>query len=133
MVLIKDNHIASAGSISEAVRRTREFLTTPEFRLQFEMRAEDVQIEVEIATEVQLKEAIDSGILRLLLDNQSVESLAHLVSTARRLNPAVELEASGNVNLETAASIAATGVDYISIGALTHSAVSSDFSMKAVE
>ncbi|HKK21897.1 MAG TPA: carboxylating nicotinate-nucleotide diphosphorylase [candidate division Zixibacteria bacterium] len=133
MVLIKDNHIASAGSIAEAVKRTREFLTTPEFRLQFDAKAEDIQIEVEVASESQLREAIESGITRILLDNQSTEGLAQLVSVARKLNDAVELEASGNVSLDSVGRVAATGVDYISIGALTHSAISSDFSMKAVE
>ncbi len=133
MVLIKDNHIASAGSISDAVRRTREFLDTPEFRLQFDTKADDILIEVEVSTEAQLREAIDASVNRILLDNQSLEQLSHLVSVARQLNPSIELEASGNVSLETVAAIAATGVDFISIGALTHSAVSSDFSMRAVE
>lgn len=133
MVLIKDNHIASAGSITKAVALTREFLQTPDFRLQFDCTAEDVAIEVEISTSEQLTEAIACGVTRLLLDNQSLDSLSTLVRAARAQNPAVKLEASGNVSLETVAAIAATGVDFVSIGALTHSAKVADFSMKVIE
>lgn len=130
MILIKDNHITSAGSIARAVELTREFLQTPDFRLQFDCKAEDIEIEVEIATEEQLIEAINVGIGRLLLDNQTPHSLAALVSKARELDPDVLLEASGNVSLDTVAEIAASGVDFISIGALTHSARSCDFSLQ---
>jgi nicotinate-nucleotide pyrophosphorylase (carboxylating) len=133
MVLIKDNHIASAGSIRKAVDLTRQFLRTSDFRLQFDARAEEIEIEVEISSPEQLSEAIDCGVSRLLLDNQSLDSLTALVQTARKLNPAVKLEASGNVSLESVAAIAATGVDFISIGALTHSAGVADFSMKVIE
>lgn len=69
---------------------------------------------------------------RVLLDNQTIESLASLVRIARRLNPVVQLEASGNVSLETVAAIAATGVDFISVGSITHSAPVSDFSMQVI-
>lgn len=130
MVLIKDNHIASAGSITKAVELMREYLDSPDFRLQFERKAEDIPIEVEVTSELELVEALNCGITRLLLDNQSIGSLAAMVKTARAINPEVKLEASGNVSLDTAADIAATGVDYISIGALTHSARVADFSMK---
>jgi nicotinate-nucleotide pyrophosphorylase (carboxylating) len=133
MILIKDNHIASTGSIKKAVEFTREYLTTPDFRLQFDCKSEDIEIEVEISTVDQLKEAIDVGIKRLLLDNQSIGQLEKLVKTAKELNPDVLLEASGNVSLDNVAEIAATGVDYISIGAITHSAISSDFSLNLIE
>ena len=133
MVLIKDNHIASAGSICKAVELTREYLQTPDFRLQFEAKVEDIEVEVEVSTAEQLAEAINCGVTRLLLDNQSLESLAELVRKARALNPAVLLEASGNVSLETVGAIANTGVDFVSIGALTHSAKVADFSMKVIE
>lgn len=131
MILIKDNHIASAGSITKAVALTREFLETPDFRLQFEMNADEVEIEVEVTNEAELIEAIQAGVSRLLLDNQGIKGLEQLVNRARKINPGIKLEASGNVNLDTVASIAATGVDYVSIGALTHSAPSSDFSLRA--
>lgn len=133
MVLIKDNHIASAGSIEKAVEKTKAFLQTPEFRLQFEVKAEDIEIEVEVTSVEQTREAINSGVKRLLLDNQSAESLKHLVAMARELDPAVKLEASGNVNLDNVAEVASTGVDYISIGAITHSARASDFSLNVIE
>lgn len=132
MILIKDNHIAAAGSVKEALKKTREYLATPDFRLQFELKAEDVEIEVEARSDQQLTEAIEAGVDRLLLDNQSIEALQQLVTLAKRLNPDVKLEASGNVSLENAAAIAATGVDYISIGALTHSAPASDFSLRLI-
>lgn len=131
MILIKENHIASAGSITAAVERARRFLDTPDFRLQFERTAEEVDLEVEVTNEAEVTEAIRAGVTRLLLDNQSPESLRALVETARRLNPEVRLEASGNVRLDNVVDIAATGVDDISIGALTHSAPASDFSLLA--
>jgi len=130
MVLIKDNHIASAGSISRAVTMTREYLESPEYRIQFGNDHDEVEIEVEISSEGELQEAIGAGVDRLLLDNQTVESLRRLVTVARRLNPAVKLEASGNVTLDNVAAIAATGVDFVSSGAITHSAPTSDFSMR---
>jgi len=133
MILIKDNHIAAAGSVKEAVRKTREYLTTPDFRLQFELKDENIEIEVEVTSEQQLTEAIEVGVNRLLLDNQSIEALQRLVTYARRFSPDVKLEASGNVSLENVAAIAATGVDYISIGALTHSAPASDFSLRVIQ
>lgn len=133
MILVKDNHISSAGSITKAIELTREFLDTPDFRLQYDAKAEDIEIEVEISTIAQLEEALACGVTRLLLDNQSLESLQALVKRAREINPEAKLEASGNVSLETVGAIAKTGVDYISIGALTHSARVADFSMKVVE
>ncbi len=132
MILIKDNHIASSGSIKSAVALAREFLATRDFRTQFQTEADKILIEVEVTNEVQLTEAIESRTDRLLLDNQSPDALKRLVALARKLNPAVKLEASGNVNLDTVAAIAATGVDFISIGALTHSAPACDFSLKAL-
>jgi len=131
MILIKDNHIASAGSIKSAINNCRIFLNSPEFRIQFNKPLEDIIIEVEVENETQLKEAIDSGADRLLLDNQSIESLKKLVTIAKDLNSAVKLEASGNVSLENVKAISETGVDFISIGAITHSAPCADFSLKA--
>ncbi len=132
MALIKDNHIASAGSIAEAVARLREYFTTRDFRLQFDTAPQKILIEVEVVNQTQLTEAITAGVDRVLLDNQTIESLASLVRIARRLNPVVQLEASGNVSLETVAAIAATGVDFISVGSITHSAPVSDFSMQVI-
>ena len=133
MILIKDNHIAAAGSVKEAVTKAKEYLGSDEFGLQFPSNAEDIEIEVEVTSNQQLTEAIEAGASRLLLDNQTLESLRQLVSLARQLNPDVKLESSGNVSLDNVAAIAATGVDFISIGALTHSAPASDFSLRVTQ
>jgi nicotinate-nucleotide pyrophosphorylase (carboxylating) len=132
MVLIKDNHIAAAGSVRGAIERTCEYLGSVDFRLQFEADQSSILVEVEVTSLEQLREAIDSGVDRLLLDNQTPESLTEMVRVARSLNPEIELEASGNVSLATVGEIAATGVDYVSIGALTHSAAACDFSLRVI-
>ena len=115
MVLIKDNHIDFAGSIPLAVQRARA-------------GAPGLAIEVEARTLDDVRAALACGVERILLDNMTPESMSEAVKlTAGR----AKLEASGNVNLQTVRSIAETGVDYISVGALTHSAkvfdVSFDF------
>jgi nicotinate-nucleotide pyrophosphorylase (carboxylating) len=106
MVLIKDNHVDFAGSITTAVKRAR-------------VGAMGLVIEVEARTLDNVREALECGVERILLDNMTLESMAEAVRlTAGR----AKLEASGNVSLETVRKIAETGVDYISVGALTHSA-----------
>lgn len=132
MVLIKDNHIAACGSITKAMEKLQRYLHSPEFKKRFIINPADIVIEVEIETEEQLREAVALGISRLLLDNQSLDQLARLVQTARSLADDLKLEASGNMNLDNVSAVAKTGVDYISIGALTHSAASSDFSLQIV-
>lgn len=114
MALIKDNHIAAVGSITEAVRR---------------VRATDTRhrpIEVEVTNLDQLREALALDVDRILLDNMTPVQMAEAVRIAAGRVP---LEASGGVNLRTVAEIAATGVDYISIGALTHSVTALDISL----
>lgn len=133
MILIKDNHIASSGSIAGAVQMARDYLQSRDFRIQFQTEAEKILIEVEVTDEAQLREAISARVDRLLLDNQTVDSLQHLVQVARSLDPSIKLEASGNVSLDTVAAIASTGVDFISVGAITHSAPVVDFSLQAGE
>lgn len=130
MALVKDNHIAAAGTITAAVENLRNFLKSKEFQEQFVTEPDDIEIEVEVTSEAELKEALDCGVNRLLLDNQTPDELKRLVDIARVLRPAVLLEASGNVTIDNVAALAASGVDFISIGALTHSAPSSDFSME---
>jgi nicotinate-nucleotide pyrophosphorylase (carboxylating) len=118
MVLIKDNHIAAVGSISEAVTR---------------VRAKDKRgrpIEVEVKTLAELKEALPLGVDRIMLDNMS---LAEMREAVQLTDGRVPLEASGNVSLENVAAIAATGVDYISIGMLTHSVEALDISLELGE
>lgn len=115
MALIKDNHIAAVGGITEAVRR---------------VRAGDERgraIEVEVTDLTGLQEALQLSVDRIMLDNMSLNEMRTAVlMTAGR----VPLEASGNVSLATVASIAATGVDFISAGALTHSVIALDISLE---
>jgi nicotinate-nucleotide pyrophosphorylase (carboxylating) len=114
MILIKDNHIDFAGSIESAVERVRR-------------QSPELEIEVEARTLRDVQSALDLGINRVLLDNMTLEMLRAAVG----LNSGrAKLEASGNVTLENVREIAETGVDYISIGALTHSAKSFDASLK---
>ena len=117
MFLIKENHIAAAGGITEAVTRCRSYMA----RIAF-----DAQIEVETRTLAEVEEALRLGVDRIMLDNMSL----HLMRTAvDYVNGAVALEASGNVRLENVRAVAETGVDYVSIGALTHSAPVFDVSL----
>jgi nicotinate-nucleotide pyrophosphorylase (carboxylating) len=114
MVLIKDNHIAAVGSISQAVERVRagDKCQRP--------------IEVEVKTLAELQEALELGIHRIMLDNMSPAEMRQAVSLT---NGRVPLEASGNITLENVATVAATGVNYISVGALTHSVEALDISL----
>ncbi|MCZ7887826.1 MULTISPECIES: carboxylating nicotinate-nucleotide diphosphorylase [Agrobacterium] len=106
-VLIKDNHVAVAGSVREAIRRARQGV------------GHLVKIEVEVDTLIQLHEAMEEGVDAVLLDNMIPEQLREAVEivAGRAIT-----EASGRINPQTAAAIAATGVDLISIGWITHSA-----------
>jgi nicotinate-nucleotide pyrophosphorylase (carboxylating) len=115
-VLIKENHAAIAGGVGEAVRRALG--AEPERPIEAECRS------IEEAAE-----AAGAGAGRLLLDNMDTVGLRESVAAAREASPGIELEASGGVTLENVAAIAATGVDYISVGALTHSAPALDVSM----
>jgi len=105
--LIKDNHIAAAGSVSEAINRVKK-------------AAPGALIEVEVDTLEQLKEALKCSVEIVLLDNMSIEQTKAAVEIARGSN--TTLESSGGLKLENAAAYAATGVDYLAVGALTHSA-----------
>ncbi|MHC1696496.1 MAG: carboxylating nicotinate-nucleotide diphosphorylase [Geobacteraceae bacterium] len=113
-VLIKENHIAAAGGISIAIERARAFVP------------HTMKIEVETETLGQVGEALDAGADIIMLDNMDLETMRQAVAmiAGRSL-----CEASGGVSLETIAAIAATGVDIISVGALTHSARAMDISM----
>jgi nicotinate-nucleotide pyrophosphorylase (carboxylating) len=113
-VLVKDNHLRLAGSIGEAVARAR---------------GTGLPVEVECDTLGQVGEALLAGADRILLDNMTIDELREAVSlTAGR----AELEASGGVTLDTVRQIAETGVDFISIGALTHSARALDVSLEVL-
>lgn len=113
-VLIKDNHIAACGSISKAVRRVKERIP------------HTIKIEVETDTLEQVDECIDCGVDIIMLDNMSSEMMKEAVG---RIKGRALVEASGGVNLNTVRRIAESGVDIISVGALTHSAPSCDIGM----
>lgn len=117
-ILIKDNHIALAGGITEAVHAAKS-------------KAGHLhKIEVEITNWAQLREAIEAGADIVMLDNQTPEEAAKLVQMSRDMNPNVLIEASGGMTLDRVRSFAEAGVDLISAGALTHSAKAVDISFK---
>lgn len=113
MVLIKDNHICAAGGISAAVASVR--------------KDSELLIEVEVETLDQFEEALALDVDRIMLDNMGTEQLRAAVKRARGL---VDLEASGGITIDNVAEVARTGVNYISVGALTHSVVALDVSLE---
>ena len=124
MVLIKDNHVAAAGGIREAV----ELVTG---RLPSDRR---IKVELEVADLNQLIEALGcEGVDIVMLDNFSVDEMTTAVKLIRTRRPGLRIEASGNVNETTVRSIAETGVDMISVGALTHSVRALDISFNISE
>jgi nicotinate-nucleotide pyrophosphorylase (carboxylating) len=114
-VLIKDNHIAAVGSTGDAVKRARERAPA------------GLRVQVEVESVAAAREALDAGADMLLVDNQPPATIAEIVRLARGRAP---VEASGGVRLDTVAEIARTGVDRISVGALTHSARAVDLAME---
>lgn len=119
LVLIKDNHIAAAGGITAAIESVRR------------NNARGLPVEVEVGDLGGLEEALAAGVDRILLDNMTPEQVGAAVQRARAWEGEVpELEASGNVTLETVRAFGETGVDLVSVGALTHSAPTADFSMR---
>jgi len=113
--LIKDNHVAAAGGIAKAIDAVRA-------------AAPDVPLEVECDTLDQVREALDAGARFILLDNMPVATMRTAVAEARRYD-GVRLEASGGLRLANAREVAATGVDYLSVGALTHSVTALDLGL----
>ncbi|MCH9030929.1 MAG: carboxylating nicotinate-nucleotide diphosphorylase [candidate division Zixibacteria bacterium] len=130
MALIKENHIDAAGSISKAISNLREFIRSQAFKGRFAGDVEKTlaEIEVEVSTEEHIREALSQGAKNLLIDNQNPSRLREMVSLARSIAPEVTIEASGNISLTNIDQYALSGVDYLSIGSLTHSAPVSDFS-----
>lgn len=116
-ILIKDNHIKTSGSIKKAVREAKKGHHL-------------FKIEVEVKNLRELKEAIEAGADIVMLDNMSVKDMKDAVKIAKGR---VILEASGNINLDNVKEVAETGVDLISVGALTHSAIAVDISLKIVK
>lgn len=116
-ILIKDNHISIAGGVREAISLAKKAHHL-------------LRIEVEVKDMDELTQAVDSGADVIMLDNMTEGAMKKAVAAARSLNSRIVLEASGNVNLNNIRGIAETGVDLISVGAITHSARAVDISMK---
>ena len=108
VAMVKDNHVVAAGSVSAAVAAVQE-------------RFPDVTIQVEADTLDQALEAVAAGARFLLLDNMPTPLLTEVVAAVRAVHAGVELEATGNLTLDRAREVASTGVDYLSVGGLTHS------------
>jgi len=122
MVLVKDNHLIAAGGVKAAVGRIRK-----------ENRA-GLAVEVEVNTLEELEELLPLGVDRVLLDNMELETMEKAVGRVRALGEARPLvEASGNMSLASVRAVAETGVDFISVGALTHSATRADFSLRVLD
>lgn len=122
MVLIKDNHIDFAGGISQAIKATKKYLT--------QRHKEDVKIEIEARSIEEVEEILESGnINRIMLDNFSIKDTRTAVEL---INSRYETESSGGITLSSLRAYAECGVDYISIGALTHEFKSLDMSLKAI-
>jgi nicotinate-nucleotide pyrophosphorylase (carboxylating) len=109
MALVKDNHVAAAGGITQAYRRVRDLEAT-------------IPVEIEVDSLDGLREAITAGADEVLIDNFTPEQMREAVEIRDAMNVSVRLEASGGLTLESARSVAATGVDLIAVGELTHSA-----------
>jgi nicotinate-nucleotide pyrophosphorylase (carboxylating) len=121
MVMIKDNHVDAAGGITNALQRAKEYLLKNNLSLKIEIETRNLQ---------EVSEALTSGIAdRIMLDNFKPELLKEAVQL---INKRAETEASGGITLDNIVSYAATGVDYISVGALTHSVKSLDLSLKII-
>lgn len=117
MAMIKDNHIKMAGGITKAVEQVRARI------------AEGIKIEVETTNLDEVKEAIAAGADIIMLDNMSNEAMTEAVATIKAVDKDIKTEASGNMSIPRLIEVAATGVDYISVGALTHTVKAMDISM----
>lgn len=122
MILIKDNHVDFAGGISAAVSRAKEYCRA---------NKKDLRIEVEVRNTPEIEEAIAAGVDRIMLDNFTPERTAEAVALIRAKAPGVEIESSGGITLDTLRAYGEAGVDFISVGALTHSVKGLDMSFKA--
>ena len=122
MIMIKDNHIDFAGGIKNAIYATHNYLNS---------KGKDLKIEIEVRSFDELDEVLNIGkVNRIMLDNFSPEDLKKAI---KLINNKYETEASGNISIENIREYAETGVDFISVGALTHQIKSLDLSLKAVK
>ena len=119
-ILIKNNHISLGGGIPKVLERA------------FRLRKAGQRIQVEVRTELELQQALDGGAEALLLDNMSPEKVKQSIAKVRERGLTIPIEASGGITLETIREYALAGPDFISSGALTHSAIAVDLSMRIV-
>ena len=117
MAMIKDNHIKMAGGIAKAVEQVRSKI------------APEIKIEVETTTLDEVRQAIAAGADIIMLDNMDNATMTEAVSIIKAAAPTIKTEASGNMSIPRLKEVAATGVDYISVGALTHTVKAMDISM----
>ncbi|MNU66693.1 Nicotinate-nucleotide pyrophosphorylase [carboxylating] [compost metagenome] len=120
MIMLKDNHVDFAGGIRQAIQRTQEYLKTT---------GKQLKVEIEVRNLLELDEVLETGMVdRIMLDNFTPDLLLEALA---KIDKRYETEASGGITKETLRAFAETGVDYISVGALTHSFKSLDMSLKA--
>ena len=122
MILIKDNHVDFAGGITNAVNRAKQWCKD---------NGKDLKIEVEVRNTAEIDEALAVGVDRIMLDNFTPQRTAEAVAHIRKSNEKVEIESSGGITLDTLRAYGEAGVDFISVGALTHSVKGLDMSFKA--
>lgn len=122
MILIKDNHIDFAGGIPQAVKAAKDYCKKLD---------KDLRIEVEVRNTEEIEQAIAAGVDRIMLDNFTPERTRDAVALIRAKAPGVEIESSGGITFDTLRAYGETGVDFISVGALTHSVKGLDLSFKA--
>ena len=124
MILIKDNHNDFAGGISNSVARAKQWCAD---------NGKDLKIEVEVRNTDEILEALVAGVDRIMLDNYTPAETAEAVELIRSKNPDVEIESSGGITIDTLRAYGEAGVDFVSVGALTHSVKGLDMSFKAVQ
>ncbi len=122
MILIKDNHNDFAGGIPASVARAKQWCKD---------NGKNLKIEVEVRNDKEIEQALEAGVDRIMLDNFTPARTAEAVAKIRAVNPSVEIESSGGITLDTLRAYGEAGVDFISVGALTHSVKGLDMSFKA--
>lgn len=122
MILIKDNHVDFAGGIPQAIASAKAYCKE---------KGKNLKIEQEVRNTEEIRQALEGGVDRIMLDNFTPERTAEAVKLIRSINPKVEIESSGGITLETLRQYGEAGVDFISVGALTHSVKGLDLSFKA--
>jgi nicotinate-nucleotide pyrophosphorylase (carboxylating) len=125
MILIKENHIKAAGGVTEVIKKAMSFSKK-------KSKTGKLKIEVETKTFKEVEKAAQMGVDVIMLDNISLPQIRKAVWIIRSIDENIKIEVSGNIDLNLVRQIAKTGIDFISVGALTHSAKALDFSLKVV-